>query len=60
MQLDILDGIITDEDEVYDAEEGNGWPEGSASDVRMIFDWLDGSCEADEITDEYETDSPQP
>lgn len=54
MQLDILSGRISDEDEVYDAEEENGWPEGTASDIRMIFDWLEGDCDPDEITDEWD------
>lgn len=52
-QLDVLNGLLVDEDEVWDLEESDSDMTSEAcSSVRMIFDWVDGDIEADEIVDE--------
>lgn len=49
-QIEILEGKILDEYEIYNREEEFG--EGKASDICMIFDWLNGSFDDEEIVDE--------
>lgn len=49
-QIDILNGEINDEDEVYDIEESLG--EMGLSNALEVFQWLDGEIESDNLISE--------